>query len=375
MKWRRTVPGNRKSRKLSLDTARNACGFRWLPTQWRWFLQAVVSSSSTDSLAKSLIEQALAPVASELRELNSRLLDYLPTDTQTARAVADHVLNAGGKRIRPALFFMACRMFHYRGEHLYPIAAVTEFVHTASLLHDDVVDNSTLRRNRPTANSIYGGTASVLVGDLIYSTASEMMADTGNMQIVRAFARAIRLMSDGELLQLENLFNPTITDATYLRILEYKTAILIEASCRAAGLLAGASPEQSDALGRFGHDVGMAFQLIDDALDYTGSEALIGKATHSDLLEGKVTLPVILLRDHATPAECAQVSKLIHSQINQEAVAAIAHLIEKYDTAGLAVERAHGYTMKAMAALHSLPPGDARDSLENLANKLLFRFY
>ncbi|MCX6106494.1 MAG: polyprenyl synthetase family protein [Proteobacteria bacterium] len=327
-----------------------------------------------DSLAKSLIEQALAPVLPDLAELNQRLLNYLPTETATGRAVAEHVLGAGGKRIRPAMFFMACRLIKYYGEHLYPIAAVTEFVHTASLLHDDVVDNSSLRRNRPTANSIYGSAASVLVGDLIYSTASEMMAATGNMDIVRTFARAIRLMSDGELLQLENVFNPDISELTYLTILEYKTAVLLEASCQAAGLLSGAPKAQSDALMQFGHNVGMAFQLIDDALDYTGSAAIVGKETHSDLLEGKVTLPVIMLKGLATASEWTEISSLINTSVHADTVTKIATFIDKYDTAALTVDRAHQYTMKAMAALHSFPHSPARDCMENLANKLLFRF-
>ena len=132
----------------------------------------------------------------------------MPTQTDSAKRVLNHVLGTGGKRIRPALYFMSCRLLGYRGDHYFPIGAVTELVHTASLLHDDVVDNSTVRRNKPTANSVYGDETSVLVGDLIYSTASEIMAATGNMEIVKTFARAIRLMSDGELLQLENVFNP-----------------------------------------------------------------------------------------------------------------------------------------------------------------------
>ncbi len=337
-------------------------------------LHAIDPSVALDTLAKSLIEKALAPVKHDLAELNRRLVDFIPTETATARAVSEHVLAAGGKRIRPALFFMASELLGYRGDHLYQIAAVTEFVHAASLLHDDVIDNSTLRRNRPTANSIYGGAASVLVGDLIYSTASEMMAATGNMEIVKTFARAIRLMSDGELLQLENLYNADVSEVTYMNILEYKTAVLIAASCQAAGLLANASQAQCDALASFGHHVGLAFQLIDDALDYTGSAEVVGKATHSDLLEGKVTLPVILLRTAATPSEWARVQELISQDITQASVVEIAALVDKYDTANLTVERAHGFTMKAMAALHSFPAGTARDHLENLANKLLFRF-
>jgi octaprenyl-diphosphate synthase len=321
-----------------------------------------------------MIEEALQPVAADLRELGERLAAYVPAETASARAVLDHVLSGGGKRIRPALFFMCSRVLGYRGEHYFPIAAVTELVHTASLLHDDVVDDSTLRRNKPTANSVFGDETSVLVGDLIYSTASEMMAATGNMEIVRTFARAIRLMSDGELLQLENVFNARIGEATYLRILECKTAVLIEACCKSAGLLAGASQARLDQLIRFGYGVGMAFQLIDDALDYTGAAAIVGKATLSDLPEGKVTLPIILLNGLATDAELAHVAEVLSRPVDLDDAREIARLVDKYDTASLTVDRAHAFTLSAMEALRALPAGADRDVLENLANKLLFRF-
>lgn len=326
-------------------------------------------------LAKLLIKDALVPVADELRELNTRLASYLPTESKSAQAIVEHVFGAGGKRIRPALYFMTCRMLGYRGEHFFPIAAVTEFVHTASLLHDDVVDSSSLRRGKPTANSVYGDQSSVLVGDLIYSTASEMMAATGDMEIVKTFARAIRLMSDGELLQLENLFNSAQSESAYFRILECKTGVLIEAACRSAALLAKAGEAQALALSQFGRGVGMAFQLIDDALDYTGAATIVGKTTLSDLPEGKVTLPVIMLREHATAQEQQKISKLLATgQANGDWVQEVAHLVNKYDTAALTVERAHAYTAQAMAALETFPPSAARGMLENLANKLLFRF-
>lgn len=322
-----------------------------------------------------MVEEALLPVVDDLKALNERILSYIPVQTDSARLVLDHVFGSGGKRIRPALFFMAARMLGYRGDHYYPIAAVTELVHTASLLHDDVVDNSTLRRNKPTANSVYGDETSVLVGDLIYSTASEMMAATGNMEIVKTFARAIRLMSDGELLQLESLFENGLNESRYLRILECKTAILIEAACKSAGLLAGAPRTQIDALARFGHDVGMAFQLIDDALDYSGASSLLGKDTLNDLAEGKVTMPVILLMSMATPVEVARLEHcLAKGEIDAATIHEVAKLVDKYDTAALTVERAHVYTRSAMEALGSFPPSRDRDVLENLANRLLFRF-
>ncbi len=322
-----------------------------------------------------MIEDALAPVAGNLSDLNQLLTKYIPTESNTSRSILDHVFEAGGKRVRPALYFMCCRLVDYKGDHLYPIAAVTEYVHTASLLHDDVVDNSTIRRNLPTANSIYGDEAAVLVGDLIYSRASELMAATGNMEIVNTFARAIRLMSDGELLQLENLYNADMKIETYLKILECKTAVLIEAACKSSGLLAQVDEEVLKNLRDFGYGVGMAFQLIDDALDYIGDAPLVGKDILSDLKEGKITLPVILLRQLATPAEWQVIVQTINSAvISSDMVRSVANLVEKYDTASLTVDKAHEFTLKSMNALHTFPVGEERDTLENLANKLLMRF-
>jgi octaprenyl-diphosphate synthase len=326
-------------------------------------------------IAKLLLEDALAPVVDDLHALNKNLAEYLPSESVSAKSVISHVLGAGGKRIRPALYFMCCRLFGYRGAHYLPIAAVAEFVHTASLLHDDVVDNSTLRRNKPAANSIWGDETSVLAGDLIYSTASEMMAATGIMEIVRTFARAIRLMSDGELLQLENLYNLEMSEAAYMRILECKTAALIEAACKSAGLLARTSEENIANLSKFGYCVGLAFQLIDDALDYSGSTEIVGKATLSDLQEGKITMPVILLRDKMSATEQKKLKKILSNDtVTLEDVKAVASLVERYDTVSLTIEKAHSYTHQAMACLHLLPASAERDDLENLANKLLCRF-
>ena len=330
--------------------------------------------SDFSSFTKAIVNDALAPVRDDLTELNARIISYVPTHTRTADQILNHIFGAGGKRIRPALFFMAAKVLGYRGDHYYPIGAVTEFVHTASLLHDDVIDNATTRRGMPTANYRWGDQASVLVGDLIYSRASEMMAATGDMEVVNTFARAIRLMSDGELLQLENVYNADISESTYFRILECKTAVLISAACRSAGLLARSSVGTIDTLTQFGHNVGLAFQLIDDALDYTGMGDVVGKDTMSDLIEGKVTLPVILVMQEGAPEDRQLIiDTLASTEISREQVAKVAELVEKYETAEKTVERAQRYTRLAMEALYKLPASAERDDLENLASKLLYR--
>lgn len=321
------------------------------------------------------LDRALSPVSADLEALNSSLPGYLPSESQTSRQVIDHVVASGGKRIRPALYFFVCRMLSYRGEHLLPIGAVTEFVHAASLLHDDVVDNSSLRRNKPTPNSIWGDEAAVLTGDLVYARASEMMAETGSLEIVKLFARAIRLMSEGELLQLENVFNASVSTKTYLQILNCKTAVLISAACRSAGVLGGASEKQRDALSRFGELTGVAFQLIDDALDYLSSSERFGKPTLADLKEGKVTMPVILLREVCSGAEQTRISRMLEdAAIDDTDMDWIAGLVEKHSTALQTIDLATSYTLEAVQCLSVFPESPERLDLESLAMKLVRRF-
>jgi octaprenyl-diphosphate synthase len=322
-----------------------------------------------------LLARALSPVQPQLFELNQCITSYLPAESPTAKAMVSHVFASGGKRIRPALYFLACRMAGYDGAQLYPMASVTEFVHTASLLHDDVVDNSSVRRNRPTANSIWGDESSVLVGDLIYSRASEMMADTGSLEIVRTFARAIRLMSEGELYQLENIFDQEFSIDRYLRIVEYKTAVLIAASCKTAGILAGCTSRQIEALSVFGSSVGMAFQLVDDALDYLGSREIFGKPTRSDLAAGKVTLPVLLLAQELAPADLEHLrSVLSRGSVTPAEVDWVANLVEQRGTAEATIERARRYTDDAQKALDLFPDSPEKSELLVLAETLVWRF-
>jgi len=324
---------------------------------------------------KRLVEEALLPVADSLSTLAPHLVNLLEAQTASARHIIDHVLTGGGKRVRPALYFFASRLIQYDGEHLMPIAAVCEYVHTASLLHDDVIDNSSLRRGKPTPNHIWGDEAAVLVGDLIYSRASELMANTGSLEIVSMFARAIRLMSDGELLQLEQLYNPLMPESAYYKIIEHKTAVLLAAACRAPAVLAGASQEQRDALREFGRCVGYAFQLLDDALDYAGEDSVFGKKTLADLPEGKVTLPIILLRSLATGTEWGFVESVIHEEnISQESMLKVLELVDRYDTAGKTLEEASKWTDRALSALSCFPDSAARTDLETLARRLLMRF-
>lgn len=331
-----------------------------------------IASISTDP--GKLIAEALLPVADNLSKLSELIGPLTGAQTHTANEVIRHVFLAGGKRIRPALFFFVAKLVNYDGPHLMNMAAVCEFVHSASLLHDDVIDNSTLRRNKPTANSIWGDEASVLTGDLIYARASELMASTGSLEIVSIFAKAIRLMSEGELLQLEHLYNPDMPEKAYFEILENKTATLLAATCRAPAVLAGRPKEECDALETFGRCVGYAFQLLDDALDYAGQAEIFGKKTLADLPEGKITLPLMLLRSQASPEEWQPIEKIIRKlEISPRDMAAVQAWIDHYDTAGQTLARAEQYTTKALDALSIFPPSSQRNELERLASRLLMR--
>jgi octaprenyl-diphosphate synthase len=324
---------------------------------------------------KKLIDEALLPVSELLKDLTPHLKTLLKANTASSKHIVDHVFSGSGKRIRPALYFFSSRLVDYTGVHLMPIAAVCEYVHTASLLHDDVIDNSTLRRGKPTPNSIWGDESAVLVGDLIYSRASELMAETGSLEIVSMFAKAIRLMSDGELLQLEHLYNPMMPEDAYYKIIEHKTAVLLSAACRASAVLGNSPLEARDALSEFGRCVGYAFQLLDDALDYAGSETMFGKKTLSDLPEGKVTLPIIMLKKIASPEEWAYVESLIHSEeITADSMLNVLELVNRYDTAGKTLEEASKWTDRALEALRHFPQSAARKDMETLAHRLLMRF-
>jgi len=322
----------------------------------------------------ALIAESLAPVAHELSELNDHIRALTGAQTHTAQEVIGHVLGGGGKKIRPALFLMTSQLVKYAGEHRLPMACVCEFVHTASLLHDDIIDNSSVRRNKPTANSIWGDESSVLTGDLIYARASELMAETGSLEIVSIFARAIRLMSEGELLQLEHLYNPDMPIEDYFRIIENKTAVLLAAACSAPAILAHRPQVEIDALALFGKYVGYAFQLLDDALDYAGTEQVFGKKTLADLPEGKVTLPVLALKALLDPFEWASIAKIIRKvEISPKDMAHILAIINAHDTAGQTLAEAERYTHLALEALAIFSDSQEKANLVTLTRNLLLR--
>ena len=237
----------------------------------------------------------------------------LHSDVVLIRQVAEYIIGAGGKRLRPALLILAARALGCQGPAVHEQAAMIECIHTATLLHDDVVDESDKRRGRDTANAMFGNAASVLVGDFLYTRAFQMMVHTHSLRVLEIMAEATNIIAEGEVMQLLNIGNTDLTETEYLQVIQYKTAKLFEAAGRVGALLAGATPEQEAALAGYGMHLGTAFQIIDDVLDYSGDAATIGKSLGDDLAEGKTTLPLIYVMQHGTPEEAACVRQAIEN--------------------------------------------------------------
>ncbi|MFT5589741.1 MAG: octaprenyl-diphosphate synthase [Bradyrhizobium sp.] len=243
--------------------------------------------------------------------VNLVIRQQLHSEVALVNQIAEYIISAGGKRIRPALVLMMARAFGYTGTSHHDLAAVVEFIHTATLLHDDVVDESSLRRGRQTANALFGNAASVLVGDFVYSRAFQMMVSVDDMRVMRILSDATNVIAEGEVLQLLNMHDPDVTEARYLQVIRSKTAKLFEAAAQLGALIAGASEQDVEAAAEYGRSLGTAFQLIDDVLDYSGNADDIGKNVGDDLREGKPTLPLIHLMHNGSTEQRALVRSCI----------------------------------------------------------------
>src|SRR5438034_3368393 len=309
----------------------------------------------------------LAPVADDLAQVDALIRTRLDSDVTLVREVARYIVTSGGKRLRPALLLFACGALGYREAPRFTLAAVVEFIHTATLLHDDVVDESELRRGRSTANAAYGNAASVLVGDFLYSRAFQMMVDLDNMRVMKVLAEATNTIAGGEVLQLMGSHDPQVDEARYLEVIRRKTAKLFEASARLGGVLAGSAPEVEAGLADYGMHAGTAFQLIDDVLDYSGDEATIGKSLGDDLAEGKPTLPLIYAMRRGSPAQAATVRRAI-SDGGREDFGAVLEVIRATGALEYARAAARAEADAAAAAISALPPSDYKQSLLELAS-------
>lgn len=313
-------------------------------------------------------------VGADLTAVDGVIRERLFSDVALIRQVSEHIIRSGGKRLRPLLVILAARACGYRGGAHHVLAAVVEFIHTATLLHDDVVDESALRRGRPTANNLFGNAASVLVGDFLYSRAFQMMVSLQNMRVMEVLADATNTIAEGEVLQLLNCHNPDTTEEDYLRVIRYKTAKLFEASGRLGGIIGSAPVAQQEALARYGTQLGTAFQLIDDVLDYSGDLAHTGKNLGDDLAEGKPTLPLILAMRNGTPRE-ADVIRAAIAQGGLEDFEPVMAAIRSTGALEHTRKQAIIEAEKAKAALSALPGSIYKDGLLQLPSFAVSRSF
>lgn len=314
--------------------------------------------------AISSLAQILAPVAEDLRSVDREIRVRLSSDVPLIGTVADYIIAAGGKRLRPAVLLLLARALGYRGSAQLLLAAVIEFIHTATLLHDDVVDESDLRRGRATANSQFGNAASVLVGDFLYSRSFQMMVEAGEMRVMQILADATNRIAEGEVLQLMNVHDPSVDERRYLEVVGRKTAALFEAAARIAAVIAGAEAEIEDAAARYGASLGIAFQMVDDVLDYSGHVEEIGKRLGDDLREGKVTLPLIHAMRSANDAQRKQIELAVREGGGD--FAEIARIVQTNGSIAYVRDRAGDESARAAAAVRQLPSSVFRDSLLDL---------
>jgi octaprenyl-diphosphate synthase len=313
------------------------------------------------------IASLYTPIAADMNAVDEVVRARLHSEVVLVRQVAEYIISAGGKRMRPALVLLAAGACGYSGTRHHELAAVVEFIHTATLLHDDVVDESSLRRGRDTANAVFGNPASVLVGDFLYSRAFQIMVGVGSMRVMQVLADATNIIAEGEVLQLMNCRNADIGVDDYLQVIRYKTAKLFEAAGRLGAILGNAGPEVEEGLAAYGMHIGTAFQLIDDVLDYSGMEAETGKHLGDDLAEGKPTLPLIHVIQHGT----AQQAALVRGAIEQASGDKFAEVLAAVKSSGaLDAARRHGEGEAALAkaALAVLPDSKFRETLIQLAD-------
>jgi len=304
-------------------------------------------------------------IAGDMQAVDAVIRNRLHSDVVLVRQVAEYIIGGGGKRMRPALVLLTAGAFGYQGRHHHELAAVVEFIHTATLLHDDVVDESELRRGRETANALFGNAASVLVGDFLYSRAFQMMVSVGSMRVMEVLADATNTIAEGEVLQLMNCHNADIDVTAYLQVIRFKTAKLFEAAARLGAILGGAGPELEDGLARYGMHLGTAFQLIDDVLDYSGDEAETGKHLGDDLAEGKPTLPLIHVMKHGSPSDAACVRRAIEEG-GRDAFPEVLAAVKASGALDAARAHAEAEAAAAMEAIAGLPATIFRDALIEL---------
>jgi len=320
------------------------------------------------------MDHVLTLLNDDLRRVELQFREDLASRVPLIRKVGEYVLASGGKRVRPLLLLLTAKMAGYQGTQHIDLASVVEFIHTATLLHDDVVDAASLRRGNASANTVWGNEASVLVGDFLFAKSFSVMVRSGDLRVLQILSDATTKMAEGEVLQLISTCDITMAEERYMTVIRTKTAVLIAAACQCGGFLGGATAEQDDALRDFGMDLGVAFQLMDDALDYVAEEADFGKAHCHDLAEGKVTLPLIQVLRLCSEDERQTVATIVEQEeLPETDVATICALITRYQGIEYTRQRAAELVERAKSYLTVFTPGPAKEALSELADFVVQR--
>ena len=314
----------------------------------------------------------LSIIDEDMRQVDQVIAKRLGSGVPLVGSVSHYIITAGGKRLRPALLLLCCGALGFKGDQRFNMAAVVEFIHTATLLHDDVVDESMLRRGNATANARFGNPASVLVGDFLYSRAFQMMVDAQSMRIMQVLADATNVIAEGEVMQLMNMHNAGLDEAGYLQVIRSKTAKLFEASARVGAILSGADTLQEEACAEYGQALGTAFQVIDDVLDYAGDASVMGKNLGDDLREGKATLPLIAAMQRGTEQERTTIQMAIENG-EVDKLDEVVRIVKSTGALDVARAAARDEAQRAIAAANRLPASPHSTCLIQLASQLLER--
>lgn len=320
------------------------------------------------------MQTALNIIGDDLQRVELQFIKDLESDVPLIRKVGEYVLSSGGKRVRPALLLLAARLCGYTGNQAVPLASVIEFIHTATLLHDDVVDSASLRRGLASANTLWGNEASVLVGDFLFSKSFSLMVAVGSLDILRVLSSATTIIAEGEVMQLLCTGELDLAEEQYINVVRAKTAILMSAACEAGAILGAVTSEQQQALADFGMDLGIAFQLMDDTLDYIATEEEFGKSIGHDLEEGKITLPLIHTLRQCKDAEREVIAAVIEKdEMSLEEFREVSGLVKQYGGIDYAVISAQSYINRCSLHLDRFEPGPVRDALLELAEYVVTR--
>jgi len=328
-------------------------------------LNQPLAASTAPDITDYLVSDIPALLKDDMRLLNRCIQERLHSDVALIRQISEYIIYSGGKRMRPTLLILSARACNYRGEKHPLLAAVIEFIHTATLLHDDVVDESALRRGQKSAHSVWGNAASVLVGDFLYSRSFQMMVEVDSRKVMKILAQTTNTIAEGEVLQLLNLGDPEVDENLYMKVIENKTAKLFEAACQLGAVLAAQSLETELALKRFGNGLGCAFQIADDILDYDSDAKILGKNIGDDLAEGKPTLPLIYARNMTSDAGRAVLDQAIRDN-DASRMQAVLDIIHSTKALEKARRKAENIADQAANELDQLPDSVYRDSLRSL---------